>query len=124
MATKRACPTMCAAAGFHTDDHRGQLRDTRQQRLPRQAFSEDDVASVIHPHQVKNPLCKVHPSYAKLLFHRTDLLLCGRIAPNPAIMLAHRSRSAKAGQFYDNRAMRGPWRLEWLTHSVPQSLVL
>jgi hypothetical protein len=51
---------MRPATGFHPDDCRGQLGDIWYQRVPRQTFSQHDMSRVIHPHEVKNPLCKVN----------------------------------------------------------------
>jgi hypothetical protein len=55
---------------------------------------------LIHPHHVKNPLCQIHPSYARIWCHRTRLLLGVMISPHSEIILAHRSRAAKAGPLH------------------------
>jgi hypothetical protein len=60
MRAEPACPIMRPATGFHPDDCRGQLGDIWHQRVPRQTFSQHDIPRVIHPHEVKNPLCKVN----------------------------------------------------------------
>jgi filamentous hemagglutinin family protein len=46
-------------------------------------WAHDATTSVIHPHQVKNPLCQVNPEYARIVLHRTRLLQCGVISSNP-----------------------------------------
>jgi hypothetical protein len=46
---------------------------------------------------------KTHSSYARILCHRTRLLLGVMISPHAEIILAHRSRSAKAGPFHENQ---------------------
>ena len=51
------------------------------------------------PHEVEDSLCKVNPSYARILFHWTRLVLFGMISPDPKIILAHRSCSAKVGHY-------------------------
>jgi hypothetical protein len=57
------------------------IRNGSAAARPRQAFSHHDMARVIHPYNRKNSLCQVNPSYARILFYGTHLLLCGMISP-------------------------------------------
>jgi hypothetical protein len=100
MRTEAPCPIRRASTGFHPKDEWRQRRDERQQRFPRQAFCEDDMPCLIHPYHGKHPLGQIHPSYARMLFHRTRLRLNGMISPHSEIILAHRSHSAKAGPLH------------------------
>src|SRR5262245_46033203 len=76
-----ACPIMGAATGLQANEHRGQLRDKREQRLPGQTFLEYDVSRLIHTYQMKYPLCQVNPQYRHSLLHWSRLLLCGMMSP-------------------------------------------
>jgi hypothetical protein len=50
---------MRAAAGFYANTYRGQGGDKGHQGMVGQAFAQDDLAPLIHPDNVKDPLCNV-----------------------------------------------------------------
>src|SRR5262245_3018206 len=80
MLTKTASPIMRPAASFHADNHRGQPCDKGEQRLPSQAFPKHDFPLIIHPGEMKDPLCQIDPDDTQMLLHWTRLLLGGMIA--------------------------------------------
>jgi hypothetical protein len=91
---------MGTAAGFHPDEDGGKPRDKGEQRLPRQAFPEYDFPSLIHPYDMKDPLCQIDPDDAQLLLHWTRLLLDWNDLFLTEIILTYESRSAKAGPLH------------------------
>jgi hypothetical protein len=94
MLTEAARPVMSPAAGFHPDQHGGQLGNKGHQSMAGQALAKDNLSRVVHSHHVKNALGDVDPKYAHLLLHWTRLLwLNGFI--DLELILAHRSRSAQ-----------------------------
>jgi hypothetical protein len=52
----------------------GQCGDEGHQGIAGEAFAQDDLAPLIHPNNVKEPLCDVNSEYAHMGFHRTRLL--------------------------------------------------
>ncbi len=100
MFAEAPCPVMRPATGFHADEHGGQGGDTGHQIMPGQALAQDDLAPLIHPDNVKDPLCDVDSQYAHRVFHWARLLwLHGFTCLE--IILAHGSRSAQgAGPFH------------------------
>jgi hypothetical protein len=53
-------------------EHR-QCGNEGHQGIPGEAFAQDDLAPLIHPDNVKDPLCDVNTEYTKLVFHWTRL---------------------------------------------------
>jgi hypothetical protein len=98
--TKTACPLMGTAAGFHPDEDGGKPHAKGEQRLPRQAFPEYDFPSLIHPYDMKDPLCQIDPDDAQLRLHWTRLLLGWNDVFLTEIILTYESRSAKAGPLH------------------------
>jgi hypothetical protein len=87
-------PVMRAATGFHTDEHRRELRYKGHQVMPGQALAQDDLSRVIHPHRVKHALCDIDPEDVHLLLHWTRLLWLNGFT-DLALIVAHCSRSAQ-----------------------------
>jgi hypothetical protein len=50
------------------------LEKPGHQIMPGQALAQDDLAPLIHPDTVKDPLCDVDSPYTNMVFHRTRLL--------------------------------------------------
>ena len=74
MGTESSSPVMRPATGLQTAEHRGQCGDEGHQGITGEAFAQDDLALLIHPDNVKEPLCDVNAEYANLVFHWTRLL--------------------------------------------------
>jgi hypothetical protein len=60
MCTEAARPVMRAATGLHTDEHWGQCGDEGHQGIAGETLAQDDLAPLIHPNHVKEPLCNVN----------------------------------------------------------------
>ena len=74
MCTAPPSPGMRSATGLHTAEHWGQCGDTEPQGLAGEALAQDDLAPLVHPDNVKEPLCDVNAQYAHMVFHGTRLL--------------------------------------------------
>jgi hypothetical protein len=58
--TASSSPVMRPATGLHTDEHWGQCSDEGHQGIAGEAFAQDDLAPLIHPDHVKEPLCDIN----------------------------------------------------------------
>src|SRR5215472_19258746 len=87
-------------------------------------LGQDDLAPLMHPDNVKEPLCEVDAEYAHLVFHWTRLLWLNGFT-GLEIILAHCSRSAQGvGPFhYDRAALVGPLSRFTVWHTGPQGPV-
>jgi len=84
-----------------SDEHGGQLAIKGMTGMARQGLAQDDLACVIQPNGMNNPLRNVEPVRSYFGFHWTCLLWL-HVSPTLAIIVAHRGRSAQGRVHFIN----------------------